>query len=352
MSSAATPGAWSPHAPIREDWLAQDREEVLFAELPIIDAHHHLFGMPGKHYDNADFLHDIKQHNVVATVFMQCKTNYKSDGEPVFRSIGEIEFARQQRIESLERGSKTDICAAIVGHFNLSLGDAVAPVLEAGIVAGGGLLRGVRNIVAWHDGMRISTSSPLHAGRLADANFRRGFGHLSRMGLSFDTWLVHPQIPELCDLAHEYPDTVIVLNHLGGPLRIGPYLGKDDEVFRTWRTNLAELATCPNVYIKLGGFGMPLLGFEFHRQPKPPTSLQIADAIRPYTDACIDLFGAQRCMFESNFPVDKGSFSYTTLWNAFKRLTVGAGQYEIASLFSWTAANVYKLAGVLEPAEK
>ncbi|SHH20728.1 Predicted metal-dependent hydrolase, TIM-barrel fold [Pollutimonas bauzanensis] len=334
----------APHTPVRPDWLALRREDILDPGLPIIDAHHHLWEFPEKSYGCSDLLADIGQgHNITATVFIECKTGYRTSGAESLRPVGEIEFARSQGERA---GGAIDICAGIVGYADLRLGAAVVPALQAQQAAAGGRLRGIRNITVWHadPSLRLSASRP-PAGVLSDPMFRMGFRHLAPMGLSFDAWLVHTQLDELRALALDFPGTPIVLNHLGGPIAIGPYTGRRQDVFMAWRGALERLAGCPNVFMKIGGFGMPLFGFEFHRLPVPPSSVQIAAAVRPYAETCLELFGAGRCMFESNFPVDKGSFDYSILWNAFKRLAAGASATETASLFHDTAADFYGLAG-------
>jgi len=178
---------------------------------------------------------------------------------------------------------------------------------------------------------------------LADDRFRQGFAVLSRLGLSFDAWLFHPQIDELTDLAHTFLDTRIVLDHVGGPIGIGAYAGQRKEVFARWAASIKELATCRNVYVKLGGLGMRIGGFGFHEQPEPPSSETLADTWRPYIETCIEAFGPSRAMFESNFPVDKGSYRYAVFWNACKLLAKGASEAEKADLFSGTAARFYRL---------
>ena len=184
-------------------------------------------------------------------------------------------------------------------------------------------------------------------GLYGDAGFRQGLAQLAPLGLSFEAWQFHPQLPEVTALARAFPDTQIILNHLGGPLGVGPYStqvpGQADTTFAQWRSHMAELATCPNVSVKLGGLGMRIGMFDHHARPAPPTSQQVADAWRPWVETAITQFGAQRCMFESNFPVDKGAASYAVLWNAFKRIAAGASADETAALFEGTARRVYKL---------
>jgi predicted TIM-barrel fold metal-dependent hydrolase len=237
----------------------------------------------------------------------------------------------------------TRVCAGIVGHADLRLGARVEAVLQAHLRAGGGRFRGIRHITAWDESVRRATNAP-QPGLLGDATFREGFARLAPLGLSFDAWLYHPQIGELTALARAFPDTPIVLNHVGGPLAIGAYAGRREEVFGHWAASVRELATCPNVCMKLGGLGMWIAGFDFHEGPEPPTSERLAAAWRPYIETCVEAFGAARCMFESNFPVDKGSYPYAAYWNACKRLARGASAAEKAELFSRCAARFYRLA--------
>jgi len=239
---------------------------------------------------------------------------------------------------------KTRVCAGIVGHADLALGGRVEPILEAHIRAGGDRLRGIRHITTWD--ADASVRNPAYSpprGLLADVSFRQGFAVLARLRLSFDAWLFHPQIDELADLARAFPDAMIVLNHVGGPIGIGAYSGKHKEEFPLWTKSIRELAACPNVFVKVGGLGMRLGGFGFHEQAEPPSSETLAATWRPYMETCIEAFGPSRSMFESNFPVDKGSYSYPVFWNACKLLTKGASSEEKADLFAQTAMRFYRL---------
>ncbi len=210
--------------------------------------------------------------------------------------------------------------------------------------AGGDRFRGIRHITAWDaDPTVLNPANPAPQGLLGDKTFREGFAVLDRLGLSFDAWLYHPQIDELTDLARAFPRTRIVLNHVGGPLGIGVYAGKRDEVFSRWARSIKALAACPNVYVKLGGLGMRIGGFGFHEPAEPPSSEALAKAWRPYIETCIEAFGPPRGMFESNFPVDKGSYSYPVFWNACKILAKGASAAEKTDLFSGTASRFYRL---------
>jgi L-fuconolactonase len=330
--------------PIRQEWLDGWHEEIIEPDLPIIDPHHHLWDRPGVagRYLLDELLADLDSgHRIVATVFVQCRAMH--DGPEALRPVGETEFVNGVAAMSASGGyGPTRICAGIVGHADLTLGDGVQAVLEAHLRAGGGRFRGIRHITAW-DAVVRRASNTVQAGLLADATFRAGFARLAPLGLSFDAWLYHPQIDELTDLARAFPDTPIVLDHIGGPLAIGPYADRRDEVYARWLASIRALATCPNVHVKLGGLGMPISGLDFDRSPEPPASADLAAAWRPYLEPCIEAFGPARCMFESNFPVDKVSYSYAAYWNACKRLTHGASAAEKADLFSGTAGRFYEL---------
>jgi predicted TIM-barrel fold metal-dependent hydrolase len=333
-----------------DDWLALTAEDALEPDLPICDPHHHLWefraDQPEPRYLLDDILADTNSgHNIVSTVFIECGAMYKEDGPEALRPVGETEFAAgiAAMSESGQYGP-TRIAAGIVGHANLLLGDDVAPVLEAQIVAGGGRFRGIRHSVPWD----ASDEVPVIRGKrpphlLVNDTYRAGFAHLAKFGLSYEAWLYHPQITELTDLARAFPDTTIILNHFGGPIGVGPYAGHREEIFETWQADIAELATCQNVVAKLGGINMEINGFGWHQQPNPPTSETLMAATRGWYDYTIEQFGIERCLFESNFPVDKLSCSYGVLWNSFKRLTADYSDAEKAALYHDNAARIYRL---------
>ncbi|MES5486970.1 amidohydrolase family protein [Bradyrhizobium sp. INPA03-11B] len=344
----APPTGGGNYLAVRPDWLARGVEAALEPELPIIDAHHHLWDRQGWRYLFDEYLADItgSGHNVMASVFMQCQAMYRADGPAAMRVVGETEFVNGVAAMSASGnyGSRR-LCAGIVGHTDLRLGDAVTPVLEAHIAAAPDRFRGIRHITVW-DADR-SLMNPLSAGPpglLGDVAFRAGFARLAPLGLVFDAWLFHPQILELTELARAFPHTTVVLDHLGGIVGIGAYKDRRADIFIEWTRAIRELARCENVCVKLGGLGMRINGFGFETRDAPPASEVLAEAWRPYIEVCIEAFGAQRCMFESNFPVDKGSYGYGSVWNAFKRLTRHASESDRASLFSGTAARVYGLA--------
>lgn len=336
----------TPHIPVRPDWLAQHGEPILEPELPIIDAHHHLWDRPGARYLFDQFLADVNSgHNIVATIYAQCRTMYRADGASEMMPLGEVEFINGLAAQSASGlYGKARLCAGIIGGADLRLGERLDPVLEAMLSAAGGRLRGMRNSTAWHADERVR-SNPIQPppGMLSDPAFRAGAVLLGRHRLVLDIWAYHSQLHEVLDLARALPQVRIVLNHAGGPVGIGPYAGKRQEVFSAWFEAMAALAELPNVYVKLGGLAMQVGGFDFHLLAVPPDSLQLAAAWRPYIESSITLFGPQRCMFESNFPVDKGMCSHAVLWNAFKRLATQYSTAEKSALFSVTAASVYRL---------
>lgn len=339
-------GSASKHIAIRPEWLALHQEDILDADLPIIDPHHHLWDHPGRRYFALDLLDDIASgHNIRATVAVEAGAMYRRDAEAAMRPVGETEFFNGAAALSASGAyGETQVCAGMVGHADLLLGAPVRRVLEAHLRAGGDRFRGIRHISAWHPdpAARGSMANP-PPNMLSDAKFREGFAQLAPLGLSFDAWMYHTQLTELVDLARTFPDTTIIMNHVGGAIGIGPYAGKRNEVFVDWLAGIRALSTCPNVQMKLGGLGMRMFGFDFAEQPRPPSSETLAQHWRPYIEACIEAFGVQRCMFESNFPVDKGTCSYAVIWNTFKRLAAQSSAAEKKALFSATAARVYRL---------
>lgn len=326
-------------------WLAQHTEEALEPLLPIIDPHHHLWDRKQR-YLLDELLADIGGgHNVRATVHLQCRSMYRLDAAPEMAPIGETEFVNGVAAMSASGAYGTArACAGIVGFADLTLGAAARAVLERHMAVAPDRFRGVRHSSTWHEDASLVTS-PVKPprGLLLDTRFREGFALLAPLGLSFDAWQFFTQLDELVDLARAFPDTTIVLDHMGGVLGIGRYEGKRGETFAAWRTAIAKAAACPNIHLKLGGMGMHTLGFGFETRPAPPTSEELAAAWKPYVDAGVEAFGPDRCMFESNFPVDKTTCGYNVLWNAFKRLAVGCSTDEKTALFSGTAARVYRL---------
>ena len=327
------------------EWLAKVTEDIIDEDQKICDPHHHLWDRPGSRYLLDELLADTDSgHNIVSTVFVECASMYRAGGDDASRSVGETEFVNGVAAMSASGGyGDTKVCNGIVGFADLCLGSAVGEVLDAHIAASS-RFRGIRHSASWDasDEIRNSHSNPPQS-LYMNAQFRKGFAELGKRGLSFDAWLFHPQISELTDLANAFPDTTIILDHFGGPLGIGPYAGKKDEIFRVWKSDLMELARCKNVYAKLGGMLMTLNGFGFHKRKSPATSNEIVTATGRYHRHAIDLFGVERCMFESNFPVDKRSCSYHVLWNAFKKLVEDASGSEKDALFHDTACRAYRI---------
>ncbi|MFJ9533936.1 amidohydrolase family protein [Herbaspirillum sp. NPDC101396] len=339
----------SPHAAVRPEWLALRREEIIEPELRIVDPHHHLWDRPGARYLPLDLVEDVNSgHRIAATVYVQSRSMLRTHGEPAFAPLGEVEFANgAAAMGSSGVYGETRLCAGIVGGADLALGDAVLPVLEAMLTVSSGRLCGIRNAVAWHPDPAVgSTTARTVPGMLCNPAFVRGASYLARFGLALDVWAYHTQLDDVYALARSIPEVTVVIDHFGGPVGVG-----SDKVARSgmpahWRKAMQRLAGLPNTRVKLGGAGMPVLGFGFDREEMPPASQVLAQVMRPYVEMCVEDFGAARCMFESNFPVDKGMFSYHVIWNAFKRLMQGQGasQEEKNALFSATALETYRLA--------
>jgi len=332
------------------DWLALTQEQALEPELPICDPHHHFWDLrttriPYQRYLLHELLADVQGgHNVRSTVFIEARAMYRADGPEEMRPVGEVEF-----VQGLAAASASGLygparaAAAIVGHANLNLGERVAPVLEALRAASLNRFRGIRHSVTWdpHPEVENTAAHPIK-GQLLSEPFRAGARVLARMGLSLEAWLYFPQLPELAAFAQAVPDLTIILNHIGGLIRVGPYAG-DNEVLATWRRGIAAVAACPNVHVKLGGVGMPRTGFDWHARTTPIGSEELAASLAPLMSYCIEQFGPSRSMFESNFPVDKVSFSYTVMYNAFKRLSKSYSAAERAAMFHDTAARIYRI---------
>jgi len=324
-------------------WLDQVREEAIDPDLPICDPHHHLWldtGHTGWPYP-LDALHADtgSGHNVVRTVFLECGAEYRSDGPDHLKPVGETEFVADLAEQSA--ASDGAEIAAIMGSADLLAGDAVEEVLTAHEEAGRGRFRGVRYVTANDPHPPLAMGTP--AGVMVDEHYRDGVRRVGDLGYTYDAFCYHPQMPELIEVAKAAPDVTIVVDHLSGPLGVGPYKGRRGEILAWWRTQIAELATCPNVSLKLGGIGMPMFGLRWDRQDKPPTSDELA---APWADEiryCIEQFGPDRCMFESNFPVDKRGASYVVLWNAFKKIAQDYSPSEKTDLFHDAAARAYRI---------
>ena len=332
---------------MKRDWLAQTVEVALDPELEIVDPHHHLWPEPpGRRwytYDVPDLRVDTDAgHRIVDTVFVECMAAYRKDGPEHLRCVGETEWVAARAAETAATpGARI---AGIVSHASLRLGAAVDEVLDAHIAAADGLFRGIRDAGAWDADERIprTHTNPV-PGLYGLDSFRAGMRVLAAKGLSFEAWQYHTQLGDVAALARACPDVTIVLNHIGAPIAIGPYAGRRDEVLAAWRPAMVDVASCPNVVLKVGGIGMSRYGVGFESWERPPTSDQLLAVWGDDLRFCIDTFGPDRCMFESNFPVDAESCSYTVLWNAFKKVSAGYSPAERTALFSGTARRVYRL---------
>lgn len=326
-------------------WLDLYTEEILEPRLPIVDAHHHLWKEPGNHYLLDELMADVATgHNIVATVHVQCHHHYRDSGPVHLRPVGETDLIESVRREARMRTGESRLCAGIVGFADLLATDVLGEVLDAHIAASPQHFRGIRHSVSrdshFPDGIVLR---PAPAGMLAERAFRQGVRTVGRRNLAFDAMLYHEQIPELTALAREIDDAPIILDHFGMPLGVGHYRGREQDTFAAWRRDILELAKCPNVHVKLGGLGMIIAGAEHHLRDLPPTSRELAAQWKRFFDVCIEAFGTRRCMFESNFPVDKAMYSYAVLWNAFKALAAGASSAEKTDLFMGTASRLYRL---------
>jgi len=330
------------------DWLALTQEPTLDPEIPICDPHHHFWDLRSERIPYQRYLlHELAAdvncgHNVRSTVFIEVRAMYRPDGPAEQRPVGEVEF-----VQGLAAASATGLygpcraASAIIGHADLKLGDRVEPVLEALQAASPNRFRGIRHTVTWDPHPEVENREA--EGVLASTGYRQGAQRLARMGLSLDTGVCFPQLPELAAFAKAVPNLTIILNHLGGLNRAGPYANRDDEVLATWRRGIAAVAECPNINLKLGGIGMPRLGFDWHSRTRPIGSEELATSIAPLMTYCLEQFGPNRRMFESNFPVDKVSFSHHILFNAFKRFSKSYSATERAALFHDTAARAYRI---------
>lgn len=330
------------------DWLALTQEDTLEPDIPICDPHHHLWDfrpeyIPYQRYLLHELVADINSgHNVRSTVFIEVRSMYRLDGPEEMRPVGEVEF-----VQGLAAASASGLygparaAAAIIGRANLNMGSAVKPVLEALQAASPNRFRGIRHSVGWDPHPEVVNRDG--EGRLRSDEYRAGAQVLADMGLSLDNSLYFPQLSELVDFANAVPGLTIVLNHIGGLLREGPYANRDDEVLPAWRDGIAKVAQCPNVVMKLGGVGQLRFGFDWHTRAKPIGSEELAASLSPLMTYCIEQFGPQRCMFESNYPVDKRSYSYNVVYNAFKRLSQSYTETERAAMFHDNAVRVYKI---------
>jgi len=330
------------------DWLALTQEPTLEPDMPICDPHHHFWDFRAERipYDRY-LLHELAAdvnsgHNIRSTVFVEARSMYRTDGIENLRSVGEVEFVQGLAAASASGlYGPTRAAAAIIGAADISLGEAVEPILEALQAASPNRFRGVRRAATWDPHPDVENRA--ENGLLADPNFETGAQLLARKGLILENTIYFPQLPDLAAFANKVPELTIVLNHIGGLYRVGPYANRDNEVLPEWQAGITAVAGCPNIYLKLGGVGQPRYGFDWHTWEKPIGSEDLAQALSPLMTYCIDQFGPDRCMFESNFPPDKVSSSYNVLFNAFKRLSRGYSSSERAALFHDTAVKVYNI---------
>jgi L-fuconolactonase len=330
----------------RPEWLALHREEILEPDLAIIDPHHHLWERPGNRYLVDDFQADVERgHDIRASVFVECGSFYRTSGPELMKPVGEVEFADGVAATAASGRGKTLICAGIVGGADMRVGAEVARVLDAHIAASPERFRGIRFSTKWDadESLNVTRYMPPR-GYMESREFRAALAELAPRRLSFDAMIYHPQLPELAQVARAFPDTTIVVNHIGGLIaHTQTYKSRKDEAIAQWRASMAELAKCPNVFVKLGGLGMGYLGLGLDQLERPAPSEQVADAWRPFFEHCIEKFGPARCMFESNYPPDGGSADYPVIWNAFKRIAAKYSADEKRALFHDTAAKAYRL---------
>ncbi|WP_179403713.1 amidohydrolase family protein [Burkholderia guangdongensis] len=332
-----------------EEWLSRALPEKAIApDLPIVDPHVHFWHhKSGYKYFVEEFARDASEsgHNIEATVFIECNAFYRADGPEHLKCIGETEFAAGMGAMAESRKyTSVHAAAGIVGFADLTIGERVAETLHAHLDAANGRLKGIRQRAKWDpDPIVRGPTGADRAGLYLEPAFGNGIDMLTSMGLVFEASIFHPQIPDVTALARAHPDASVVLIHSGSPVGHSSYAGKEDETHAHWLASMRELAGCPNVSIKMGGLLMCLGNFDFTTESTPPTSAHLAELWRPYIEPCVELFGAQRCMAASNFPVEKAGCTYGAIWNTFKRITAGCSDDEKASIFSGTAKRVYQL---------
>ena len=332
------------------DWLAVTQEPTLEPEIPICDPHHHIWDrrparIPYQNYLLSELYEALNSgHNVRSTVFVETNAMYRPNGPEEMKPVGEVEF-----VQGLAAAADTGLygpakaAASIVGHADLNLGGRVEPVLEALSAASPNRFRGIRHALTWDSDPRIQNNRWDLQSQLMGEKFREGGRVLARMGFSFDAWMYFPQLPELVEFARAIPELTIILNHIGGVLRVGPYADRDEEVLPKWRQGLSDVADCSNIYVKLGGIGQPRTGYDWSDREKPIGSEELAELMSPYMNYAIEQFGPERGMFESNFPPDKVGHSYNVLYNAFKILSKDYSTTERTAMFQGTAERVYRV---------
>lgn len=338
---------------VNETWLAQRTEPPLDPDLPIVDAHHHLWDhppqRPAESYVGENYLQDAGVgHRIIASVYIECNSMYRTDGPVALRPVGETDYINTLA-DRLGASQPVKLCSAIVSYADLTLGDAVDEVLAAHLAAAPTRFRGIRQTTAWDADPQLHYKHlAIEPRQLLAPGFRRGIARLAARDLSFDVWVFHPQLPEVLDLARAFPDLTIVVDHLGGPLGIGRYADHRAEVLAHWRRDIQALATCANVHMKLGGMAMHCIGLDFKAGPMPPDSDTLTAATQDFYSYAIDCFGPSRCMFESNFPVDKESVPASVVWNSFKKIAARYSAAERRELFAGTAARLYRIEHVLD----
>ena len=331
-------------------WLDLVREDIIDPGREIVDPHHHLWERPGWSYLLDDLHLDTGSgHRVTKTVFVECRASYLESGPEHLKPVGETEFvAKIAEQSALAAGGKTSVettavISAIVAHADLKRDD-VDEVLSAHEAAGNGLFRGIRHAGArdpYPEALTIPGRAP--AGLYRDPAFQRGVARLGELGYSYDTWHYHHQNPDFAELARAVAGTTMILDHFGTPLGVGPYAGKSEEIFAQWCIDINNISACPNVVAKLGGLAMPDNGFAWHTRGQPASSDELVESQRDYYLHAINAFGPQRCMFESNFPVDKFSLSYHVYWNAMKKIASEFNESEQTAMFQGTASRIYRL---------
>lgn len=335
--------SWIAEAANRQSWLDQTVEDPIDPNRVIVDPHHHLWNRDGTAYElEAIWADTMAGHNVVQTVFIECGSNYYRDVPKGFAPVGETAYVAGLAKLAARDLTKPQI-AGIVAHADLRL-ENLGDVLDAHADVGGPLFRGVRHALAWDDEpSAFKIQSRGSSGLAHDPAFRRGLALLGERGLTYDTWHYHHQNKDFIALAKAVPETTLVLDHFGTPLGVGRFEGKRAEIFETWKDDMSALAECPNVVAKLGGMAMPDNGYGWHTRDVPIGSDEFVEAMAPWYHHMIACFGPARCMFESNFPVDRASLSYGVLWNGLKKIVAPYSEEEQAQMFSGTARRVYSL---------
>jgi len=327
---------------IEQTCMKMKPNKILEKELEICDAHHHIWDFPTSKYLADELLEDfVSGHNVTSSVYMECGHAYDTSLPKHLASTGETKFIENFAEEILKRtNGDVAACKAIVSYTDLCLGSRTQESLEAHLAASNRFC-GVRHATGWDadKNIRNAHTKPTE-GLMLTKEFSNGIRALTKLNLSFDAWLYHPQILEFATLAKNHPNQIMVLDHVGGPLGIGRYAGARKLVYEQWKKNISLLATQENVYVKLGGLAMSITGMVNKRLPNIDT-IQLAALTAPYYLHVIDKFGAERCIFESNFPVDKVGVSYSTLWNSFKYITQSFSPSEKLALFKGTAEKIY-----------